>query len=71
LRASASTGWQSILALGLGFPKHAGGPLKYADSLGLDKVVELRDKYSKLGPFYRPSEKLRRMAAEKSRFHAS
>ncbi|HEX7013514.1 MAG TPA: 3-hydroxyacyl-CoA dehydrogenase NAD-binding domain-containing protein [Steroidobacteraceae bacterium] len=67
----STTALDTAMSLGLGFPKHAGGPLKYADSLGLDKVVELSDKYAKLGPLYRPSDKLRRMAAEKSRFYAS
>ncbi|MEA3102711.1 fatty acid oxidation complex subunit alpha FadB, partial [Caballeronia mineralivorans] len=34
------------LLLGLGFPAYAGGPMKYADWLGLRQVVALCDKYS-------------------------
>ena len=58
----------TAMSLGLGFPKHIGGPLKYADQLGIGKVVELSDGYSSLGPLYVASPKLRSMAAAKSRF---
>ena len=44
------------LVLGLGFPRHAGGPLKYADWLGLKQVVAQCEKYTALGPLYRPTE---------------
>jgi 3-hydroxyacyl-CoA dehydrogenase/enoyl-CoA hydratase/3-hydroxybutyryl-CoA epimerase/enoyl-CoA isomerase len=48
--------------LGLGFPRHAGGPLKYADWLGLKHVVERSGTYSSLGPLYTPTERMRDMA---------
>ncbi len=51
------------LILGLGLPRYLGGALKYADYLGLRNVVERADVLAGLGPIYRPSERLRAMAA--------
>lgn len=56
------------LVLGLGFPRYAGGPLKYADWLGLPHVVERCDAYAALGPLYRPTERLRAMARRGEHF---
>lgn len=50
------------LVLGLGFPRHAGGPLKYADWLGLKQVVARCDAYASLGPLYEPTEGMRAAA---------
>jgi 3-hydroxyacyl-CoA dehydrogenase / enoyl-CoA hydratase / 3-hydroxybutyryl-CoA epimerase / enoyl-CoA isomerase len=61
----------TAMSLGLGFPKSFGGPLQYADSLGLDKVVELSDRYAHLGPLYVASDELRRKAASSSRFFST
>jgi len=47
------------MSLGLGFPKSVGGPLRYADQLGLDKVIEMSDRYAHLGPLYVASYELR------------
>jgi 3-hydroxyacyl-CoA dehydrogenase/enoyl-CoA hydratase/3-hydroxybutyryl-CoA epimerase/enoyl-CoA isomerase len=57
------------MQLGLGFPAYAGGPLKYADWLGLDEVVARCDRLGSLGPAYRPSDRFRAMAAARKRFH--
>jgi 3-hydroxyacyl-CoA dehydrogenase / enoyl-CoA hydratase / 3-hydroxybutyryl-CoA epimerase / enoyl-CoA isomerase len=51
------------LILGLGLPRYLGGALKYADYLGLQNVVDRADNWAGLGPLYRPSERLRAMAA--------
>jgi 3-hydroxyacyl-CoA dehydrogenase/enoyl-CoA hydratase/3-hydroxybutyryl-CoA epimerase/enoyl-CoA isomerase len=58
------------LVLGLGFPRYAGGPLKYADWLGLSHVVERCEAYTSLGPLYAPTEGMRSAAAKGGRFHA-
>ena len=50
------------MQLGLGFPAYAGGPLKYADWLGLSEVVRRSDALQHLGPAYSPSDSLRQMA---------
>ncbi|MBO9687577.1 MAG: fatty acid oxidation complex subunit alpha FadB [Mitsuaria chitosanitabida] len=57
------------LLLGLGFPAHAGGILKYADWLGLARVVDRCDRHAALGPAYAPTPRLRAMAASGARFH--
>jgi 3-hydroxyacyl-CoA dehydrogenase/enoyl-CoA hydratase/3-hydroxybutyryl-CoA epimerase/enoyl-CoA isomerase len=51
------------LLLGVGFPKYLGGALKYADWIGLAKVVELADKYAYLGKAYQATPRMREMAA--------
>lgn len=54
----------TALLLGLGFPPHAGGALKYADWLGLPAVVARCDHYAAaLGPAYAPTARMREMAA--------
>jgi hypothetical protein len=40
------------MSLGLGFPKHAGGPMQYADSLGRSKVLELKERHARIGALY-------------------
>ena len=51
------------LILGLGLPRYLGGALKYADYLGLKNVVDRAGHWAGLSPIYRPSERLRAMAA--------
>jgi 3-hydroxyacyl-CoA dehydrogenase/enoyl-CoA hydratase/3-hydroxybutyryl-CoA epimerase/enoyl-CoA isomerase len=58
----------TAMSLGLGFPKHAGGPLQYADRVGLDNVVGMSDRHSHIGPLYVASQQLRSMAASRRRF---
>ncbi|MDB5967723.1 MAG: fatty acid oxidation complex subunit alpha FadB [Hydrocarboniphaga sp.] len=57
------------LLLGLGLPQYLGGVLKYADWLGLDRVVSLSDRYAVLGPMYQVPQKLREMAARGERYY--
>jgi len=57
------------LVLGLGFPRYAGGPLKYADWLGMEHVVERCDKYTALGRIYEPTDGMRAAAAARTRFY--
>ena len=59
----------TALVLGLGFPRYAGGPLKYADWLGLKRVVELASKYRSLGKAYEPSAKMLEMAQKGQRYY--
>lgn len=57
------------MSLGLGFPRHVGGPLKYADSLGLATVVSASDCLAPLGTLYRVSERMKEMAAEGASYY--
>ncbi|RQH05054.1 fatty acid oxidation complex subunit alpha FadB [Paraburkholderia dinghuensis] len=59
------------LLLGIGFPAYLGGALKYADWLGLAHVVERAEAYAALGPGYRPTERMRAMAAQGQRFYGN
>ncbi len=66
--ASAGDIDMSMLA-GAGFPQSKGGLLKYADHVGLDKVLAFLDDATKsIGPRFRPSELLRRRVAAKQGF---
>lgn len=59
----SATALDTAMSLGLGFPKQIGGPLRYADQLGLDRVVELSSRYAHLGPLYQAIDALKRKAA--------
>jgi 3-hydroxyacyl-CoA dehydrogenase/enoyl-CoA hydratase/3-hydroxybutyryl-CoA epimerase/enoyl-CoA isomerase len=59
------------LLLGVGFPKYLGGPLKYADWLGLDEVVRASDRYAHLGAHYRVTDTMRAMAASGSGYYTA
>jgi 3-hydroxyacyl-CoA dehydrogenase/enoyl-CoA hydratase/3-hydroxybutyryl-CoA epimerase/3-hydroxyacyl-CoA dehydrogenase/enoyl-CoA hydratase/3-hydroxybutyryl-CoA epimerase/enoyl-CoA isomerase len=57
------------LILGIGFPSFRGGLLRWADSLGLPAVLERLRRYESLGPRFRPTEQMRRLAAEGKGFY--
>lgn len=51
------------MVAGIGYPKDKGGPLHFADRLGIDQVLhELEDFAQTLGPRFWPAPMLRRMA---------
>jgi len=54
---------------GYGFPRHVGGPMFYADTLGLSNVLQrIRHYHEKLGHYWRPVRLIERLAAEGSSF---
>ncbi len=54
---------------GYGFPRHRGGPMKYADMVGLDKVLDDIREFAKADPvFWKPSPLLERLVAEGQNF---
>lgn len=57
------------LVLGLGFPPFRAGALKYADSLGLQKLVELSKKYIDLGNMYAVTDGMKNLAAENKTYY--
>ncbi|WP_252179916.1 fatty acid oxidation complex subunit alpha FadB [Endozoicomonas sp. 4G] len=67
------TAAEADLALlnGIGFPIFRGGALKYIDSMGVDKFVELADQYAHISPLYQPTDKLREMAREGKTFYGA
>ena len=57
------------LILGIGFPPFRGGLLRWADSLGLGKVLEKLKQCEKLGPRFHPTEQMKRLAADGRGFY--
>jgi 3-hydroxyacyl-CoA dehydrogenase/enoyl-CoA hydratase/3-hydroxybutyryl-CoA epimerase/3-hydroxyacyl-CoA dehydrogenase/enoyl-CoA hydratase/3-hydroxybutyryl-CoA epimerase/enoyl-CoA isomerase len=57
------------LILGLGFPAYRGGILRWADELGLPRVLEKLSHYKTLGPRFQPTEQMRKLAAEGKGFY--
>jgi len=57
------------LILGIGFPPFRGGLLRWADSLGLGKVLEKLKQYEKLGLRFQPTEQIKRLASEGKGFY--
>ena len=56
---------------GIGFPPFHGGPFRYMDSLGVDKVVERLEHYQKLhGDRFAPAEVLVKMKSNSESFHS-
>ncbi len=54
---------------GYGFPAHRGGPMFYADTVGLDKVLaRVREFHAQHGPLWQPAPLLERLAAEGKTF---
>ena len=50
---------------GYGFPRHLGGPLFYADTLGLTHVADrIRHYHSRYGHYWRPASLIDQLAAE-------
>jgi 3-hydroxyacyl-CoA dehydrogenase len=52
---------------GYGFPRHRGGPMFYADRVGLPRVVEALRRFH--GPDWEPAPLLARLAAEGKTFN--
>jgi 3-hydroxyacyl-CoA dehydrogenase len=55
---------------GFGFPRHRGGPMFYADTVGLATVLARVTAYrQQFGDYWRPSPLLERLASERRGFH--
>jgi 3-hydroxyacyl-CoA dehydrogenase/enoyl-CoA hydratase/3-hydroxybutyryl-CoA epimerase/enoyl-CoA isomerase len=57
------------LIYGVGFPVFHGGICRWMDEQGLQSIVDRADKYTHLSELYRPTEKLRAMAAGGDTFY--
>ena len=60
-----------VYLTGYGFPLHRGGPMFYADTVGLPNVVAAMEKYAKgrHGEFWKPAPLLAKLAAEGKTFN--
>ncbi len=59
------------LILGIGFPTFRGGLLRWADDVGLGKIVERLQKYEHLGVRFQPTDRMRALAASGRGFYRS
>ncbi len=57
------------MLLGVGFPAYLGGPLQYADWLGLPELVARCEALAACGPMYEAPALLREMATQGRRFY--
>ena len=62
-----------VYIFGYGFPAHRGGPMNYADQLGLFNVVQAMNRFAKNplddAKFWQPAPLLARLAAEGKTFN--
>ena len=68
--AASPTDIDLAMVLGAGFAPFRGGPLRYADALGLPNLVADLNKLAEHDARFRPCELLQRMAKENRRFYA-
>src|SRR5882724_3694787 len=60
-----------IYVYGFGFPRHRGGPMFYADTVGLDSVLSRTLHYRKeFGDYWQPAPLLARLAASGGNFYS-
>src|SRR5262249_26061370 len=60
-----------IYCYGFGFPRFRGGPMFYADTVGLPTVLARVNEYrARFGDYWQPAPLLERLAAEGRGFHA-
>ncbi|MDP5209973.1 fatty acid oxidation complex subunit alpha FadB [Microbulbifer sp. 2205BS26-8] len=59
------------LIYGIGFPPFRGGIFAWLDTIGLDEFVEIADKYAELGELYKPTERMREMAASGETYYGN
>jgi 3-hydroxyacyl-CoA dehydrogenase/enoyl-CoA hydratase/3-hydroxybutyryl-CoA epimerase/enoyl-CoA isomerase len=58
------------LIYGLGFPPFRGGALKYSDSIGLENLVKLSEKYQSIGKLYEPTVQMKTLAKSAKGFYS-
>jgi 3-hydroxyacyl-CoA dehydrogenase len=59
-----------IYCNGFGFPRYRGGPMFYADTVGLATVLSrVREYRTRFGDYWQPAALLERLAAQHSTFH--
>jgi 3-hydroxyacyl-CoA dehydrogenase len=67
--ASRASDVDVVWTSGYGFPRHLGGPMFHADTIGLGQVLErIRGYHEKFGHYWRPARLIERLAADNSNF---
>jgi 3-hydroxyacyl-CoA dehydrogenase/enoyl-CoA hydratase/3-hydroxybutyryl-CoA epimerase/enoyl-CoA isomerase len=57
------------LVYGIGFPPFRGGIFRWADTVGLNELLQRAEKYKALGKVYEPTEQIIKMAKDGKLFH--
>jgi 3-hydroxyacyl-CoA dehydrogenase len=56
---------------GFGYPRHRGGPMFYADTVGLPTVLaRIKEYREQFGDYWKPSPLIEQLAAENRGFHS-
>jgi 3-hydroxyacyl-CoA dehydrogenase len=55
---------------GYGFPRHRGGPIYWADEVGLDKILSRIEEFNRTHDFWEPAPLLQRLASSGQKFSA-
>jgi 3-hydroxyacyl-CoA dehydrogenase len=59
-----------VYAYGFGYPRHVGGPMFYADTVGLPTILARVKKYrEQFGDYWKPAPLLEKLVAEGKSFH--
>jgi 3-hydroxyacyl-CoA dehydrogenase len=67
--ASRASDIDVVWTSGYGFPRYLGGPMFYADALGLDHIARrIRYYHERLGHYWRPAALIEQLAADHSNF---
>jgi 3-hydroxyacyl-CoA dehydrogenase len=68
--ATRASDIDAVYCYGFGYPRHVGGPMFYADSEGLPKVLERVKQYrAQFGDYWKPAPLLEKLVAEGKGFH--
>ena len=61
----------AVYCYGFGYPRHVGGPMFYADAIGLPTVLARVKEYrERFGDYWKPAALLEKLAAEGEGFNA-
>jgi 3-hydroxyacyl-CoA dehydrogenase len=69
--ATRASDIDAVYCYGFGYPRHKGGPMFYADTVGLPAVLERVKEYrEQFGDYWQPAALLEKRAAEGRGFHS-
>jgi 3-hydroxyacyl-CoA dehydrogenase len=69
--ATRASDIDAVYCYGFGYPRHVGGPMFYADTVGLPTVLGRVKQYrTQFGDYWTPAPLLERLAAENRGFHS-
>src|SRR5687768_2310361 len=68
--ATRASDIDAVYCYGFGYTRHVGGPMFYADSVGLPKILERVKQYrAQFGDYWKPAPLLEKLVAEGKNFH--